>query len=192
MPEKREATTHDVTRILNEFKQGRLDSTNALIPVVYNELRQIAAHRLDLELPGQTLQATALVHEAYLRLISPEVQSWQNRRHFFGAAAEAMRRILIENARRKRALKRGAAPEKADLDVDKLPVQSTSVDILDLNSALEELEKFDPEAAELVKLRHFAGFTRDQIAKILGVSPRTVDNLWVFAKAWLYRRLNES
>lgn len=181
---------HEVTRILQSIDQGTTQ-INALIPVVYDELRQIAAYRLGSERPGQTLQATALVHEAYLRMLNPNSCSWKNRRHFFNAAAEAMRRILIENARRKNAAKRGGDPIRSELEVEQLAIEPLPENVLDMNEALEELETSDPEAAELVKLRFFAGLTIKQIAQALNVSPRTADNLWAFAKAWLYRRLKK-
>ena len=179
----------EITRILMEVAEGRIDATNALIPMVYQELHDIAAMKLGQESDGQTLQATALVHEAYLRLLNPDNESWQNRRHFFGAAAEAMRRILIETARRKKALKHGGNLHRIGVEPDKLPVPASDVDLLDLNEALLKLEQVDPEAAELVSLRYFAGLTMRQIAEVLDISPRTADNLWVFAKAWLYRHL---
>lgn len=186
-PESR--NLHEVTRILQSLEQDG-KHTDALIPLVYDELRQLAASRLGRERPGQTLQATALVHEAYLRLLNPNSCTWQNRRHFFGAAAEAMRRILIENARRKNAQKRGGNPIRVDTPLEHLSINPPAVDILDLNEALKELELHDSEAAELVKLRHFAGLSMRQIAVILDISPRMADNIWAFAKAWLYQRLS--
>jgi RNA polymerase sigma factor (TIGR02999 family) len=160
-----------------------------LIPLVYNELRHLAARRLARERAPQTLQATALVHEAYLRLLAPAEQTWPNRRHFFMAAAEAMRRIMIESARRKRAIKRGGDLDRSDIDVDRIPFSPTSVDVLDLNEALQNLEKVDAGAAELVRLRYFAGLTMKQIAEILGVSRRTAENNWIFARTWIYHAL---
>lgn len=185
----RETAEHQVTRILLELKDGDPRTTEALIPLVYNELRHLANWRLAHDGNAQTFQATALVHEAYLRLLTPEEQNWNNRRHFFSAAAEAMRRILIENARRKRAIKRGGDMERSDMDVDDIPFKPISVDILDLNEAVQDLEQIDPGAAELVKLRYFAGLTMKQIAEVLGVSIRTAENIWAFAKAWLYDQL---
>jgi len=142
--------------------------------------------------PGQTLQPTALVHEAYLNLINPNGETWANRRHFFAAAAEAMRRILTESARRKNTLKRGGNFIRTEIDPDELPYTPPSLNLLDLDAALDELARVDSESAELVKLRYFAGLTLEQIAFILDISPRTADNRWAFAKAWLYRRLSEA
>lgn len=181
---------HEITRVLGSLEKGE-DHTKALIPLVYNQLRYIAMNRLAHEPSGQTLQATALVHETYLRLTKSDGAVWHNRRHFFGAATEAMRRILIENARRKQAAKRGGGLIRAEADVEGLSIGPTSVEILDLDEALSELEELDPNAAELVKLRYFAGLTTVQIADVLDVSERTVRNIWVFAQAWLYRKLKE-
>lgn len=187
-----ETAQHEITRVLQALNQGDSKSTDALIPLVYNELRHLAAHRLAKERMAQTLQATALVHEAYLRLLVPAEQNWANRRHFFSAAAEAMRRIMIESARRKSAIKRGGEVERSDIDVDEIPFNPTSVDILDLNEAIRNLEEVDAGAAELVKLRYFAGLTMKQIAEILGVSLRTAENIWTFARTWLYQELTGS
>lgn len=185
-----ETAQHEVTRVLQALSQGDPKSTEVLIPLVYNELRHLAAHRLAHERAGQTLQATALVHEAYLRLLAPAEQTWANRRHFFSAAAEAMRRIMIESARRKHAIKRGGDMERSDIDVDEIPFSPTSVDLLELNEAIQELDKVDHTAAELVKLRYFAGLTMHQIAEVFGVSLRTAENLWAFARTWLYEELS--
>ena len=184
-----ETVQHEVTRVLLALNQGDPKSTDALIPLVYNELRHLAAYRLAREREAQTLQATALVHEAYLRLLAPDEQNWSNRRHFFAAASEAMRRIMIESARRKHAAKRGGDRERSDRDVDEIPFDATSVDILDLNEAIQEIDKVDHDAAELVKLRFFAGLNMKQIAEILGVSLRTAENIWTFARTWLYEEL---
>ena len=184
-----EAAAHNVTMILQALNTGTSNRSEDLIPLVYDELRRLAAYQMSQEKPGQTLQATALVHEAYLRLLKSESQSWKDRRHFFGAAAEAMRRILIDNARRKASLKRGGDFERTNLDLAEIPLADQSVDTLDLNTALEELEKADPSAAELVKLRYFAGLTMEQIAEILEVKPRTARTIWAFGKAWLFQRL---
>ena len=183
--------SHEVTRILNAMGEKDPRSTNALIPLIYQELRRLAAYKLAGERSGQTLQPTALVHEAYLRLVKPKVQTWNSRRHFFSAASEAMRRILIETARRKRALKRGGKRVRTFLDVDKLPIEKDSFDLIDLNVALERLEASDPDAAELVKLRFFVGLTMKQIAQLLDISERQARNIWSFSKAWLYQRLKE-
>ena len=187
--EDSEKAASDVTLILQALQSGESQETEDLIPVVYDELRRLAAYRLSHEKPGQTLQATALVHEAYLRLLKSKSQSWESRRHFFGAAAEAMRRILIDNARSKAYVKRGGHLERTDFEHADAIVLDPSVDILDLHSALEELEQDDPSAAEVVKLRYFAGLTWDQIAKALGVSPRTCRYTWDYGKAWLFERL---
>lgn len=181
-----------ITEFLRSAQQGEGRSTQALIPLVYDELRRLAAYRLAQERPGQTLQATALVHEVYLRLSKSDREIWDNKRHFFGAAAEAMRRVLIENARRKGRQKRGGDLRRVELDTAELVLDSPSTDLLALNEALEGLEAVDREAAELVKLRFFTGLTQVQCAEVLGVSPRTADNLWAFARAWLHRALEET
>jgi RNA polymerase sigma factor (TIGR02999 family) len=171
--------------------QGDPHAASQLLPLVYEELRQLAAHKLAHEQPGQTLQATALVHEAYLRLVGcPEQEpgdepSWDNRGHFFAAAAEAMRRILVENARRKGSSKRGGDRARADYDVNQLAAPEIREDLLALDEALNQLAKADPQAARLVQLRYFAGLTLGEAAKVLGVSPRTADRLWAYARAWL-------
>jgi RNA polymerase sigma factor (TIGR02999 family) len=167
--------------------QDEKQASADLLPLVYNELRRLAARRLANEAPGQTIQATELVHEAYLRLAGNEPQTWEGRRHFFGAAAEAMRRILIDRARRKQRLKHGGRQERVNVAEVELPAVVPSDDLLAVDEALQELAKVDPEAAELVKLRFFAGLTQTQIADTFGVSRRTADNIWAFAKAWMYR-----
>lgn len=184
-------TRHEVTRILLELKAGDSKRVNELIPLVYDELRGLAAVHLARERPGQTLQPTALVHEAYLRLIHESVEDWESRRHFFASVAEAMRRILIENARRKSSRKRGGDFVRTAMDPDELHLGMPSSDLLDLNTALDELAAHDPESAELVKLRYFAGLTLEQTGELLGFSTRTAKNRWAYAKAWLYRRLKE-
>ena len=187
-----EEANHEITRILRAVQEGKQKCTDDLIPLVYDELRHLAAYRMAKEKPGQTLQPTALVHEAYLKLIEPTGETWANRRHFFAAAAEAMRRILIENARRKSTLKRGGNLKRVEIDPDEMPCTPPGINFIDLDAALEELAEAYPECAEPVKLRYFAGLTLEQIASILDVSLRTAENRWVFAKAWLYRRLNEN
>lgn len=176
----------DVTRILSSIEQGDPSAAGQLLPLVYEELRKLAAAKLAKEQPGQTLQATALVHEAYLRLVDVEqVQHWNSRGHFFAAAAEAMRRILVENARRKRSEKRGGGRVRVDLsDVDPATV-APGDDLVALDEALEQLEEIDATKAQVVKLRYFAGFTVPQVAELLGVSTSTVDNYWAYARAWL-------
>ena len=180
----------DVTQIIAAISQGDKRASADLLPLVYGELRQLAARRLTQEAPGQTIQATELVHEAYLRLVGTELHTWEGRRHFFAAAAEAMRRILIERARRKRRLKHGGQWERLNVADVELTAIVPSEDLLALDEALEQLAAVDAEAAELVKLRFFAGLTQTQIASALSVSRRTADNIWAFAKAWLYRAMH--
>jgi RNA polymerase sigma factor (TIGR02999 family) len=180
----------DVTRILSAIEQGDPHAAEQLLPLVYDELRRLAAQKLAQEKPGQTLQATALVHEAYLRLVDVEkAQHWNSRGHFFAAAAEAMRRILVENARRKGRLKRGGGRACEELDDLELAAPQAPDDLLALDEALSQLAATDPKAAELVKLRYFAGLTVKQAAEVLGVSPRTADFLWAYARAWLLQKI---
>ncbi len=160
------------------------------MPLVYEELRHLAAQRLAHEKPGQTLQATALVHEAYLRLVGGETpQRWDIRRHFFAAAAEAMRRILVDNARRKQSVKHGGQRARIDLDEALIVADDPRHDLLDLDDLLDQLTSADPRAAELVKLRFFAGLTGDQAAAVLGIASRAADLLWAYARAWLFEKL---
>ena len=180
----------DVTRILSAIEQGDPTAAEQLLPLVYGELRRLAAQKLAQEQAGQTLQATALVHEAYLRLVDGErAQHWNSRGHFFAAAAEAMRRILVDNARRKQSMKRGGG--RARLDIDQLAAATSERldEVLDIDAALAGLTQADPQAAELVKLRYFAGLSIPQAAAALGVSPRSADLLWAYARAWLLRSL---
>jgi RNA polymerase sigma factor (TIGR02999 family) len=179
----------EVTQILTALEQGDVRAADKLLPLVYQELRRLAAQKLARESPGQTLQATALVHEAYLRLVGSGDQDWSNQGHFFAAAAEAMRRILIEAARRKKSLKRGGDRRRVDLDDADLAIEGLSDNLLALNRALDKLVEVDPEAAELVKLRYFGGLTLEQIAQIRGVTRRTVVNHWAYARAWLHREV---
>jgi RNA polymerase sigma factor (TIGR02999 family) len=181
----------DVTRILSAIEQGDPSAAEQLLPLVYEELRTLAAQRLAQEKPGQTLQATALVHEAYLRLVDVEqAEPWNSRGHFFAAAAEAMRRILVESARRKKAEKRGGQQERFELrDGDRVEIRVDD-DLIDLDEALSKLTLADPQAAELVKLRVFAGMTVEEAAQVLGVSARTVKRNWAYARAWLGRHLS--
>jgi len=188
---------NDVTRILNAIGRGDEQAPAQLLPLVYEELRKLARDRMSRENAGQTLQATALVHEAYLRLVDVnEPQQWNGRGHFFAAAAEAMRRILVDNARRKRGVKHGGERKRVDLDhaavvaaIDDDP-NSSADDLLELDAALERLAAEDPQSAQLVKLRYFAGLTIPQAAEALGVSPRKADLLWSFARAWLRREMS--
>lgn len=176
----------DLTQILSQIESGNPHAADQLLPLVYEELRKLAAARLAHEKPGQTLQATALVHEAYLRLVGGEkAQHWNSRGHFFGAAAEAMRRILVDNARHKRSAKGGGQRLRVDL-YDGLAVDDNQQDVLELNDLLDQLAIVDARAAELVKLRFFAGLTGDQTAEVLGISPRSADFLWSYARAWLF------
>ena len=181
----------EVTRILSAIQHGDPHASEQLLPLVYDALRQLAAGKLAREAPGQTLQATALVHEAYLRLVDAEAeQSWDTRGHFFAAAAEAMRRILVENARRKASKKHGGDRKRQDLDlivsVDREPAE----DLLALDEALGRLAEEDPKKAALVKLRYFAGLSVQEAANALGISRATADRYWAYAKAWLYAALH--
>lgn len=176
----------EVTRILAAIEQGDTRSVDQLFPAVYQELRQLAAQKLSRERPGQTLQATALVHEAYLRLVGVEGQAWKSRTHFFAAAAEAMRRILVENARRKRRLKRGGDHQEVDLDEATLAVEGPSEDVIALDEALTKLAEKEPVVGDLIKLRYFAGLTIEQAADVLGISRRTANRYWAYARAWLF------
>ncbi len=177
----------DVTRILNAIERGDANATDELLPAVYEELRLLAAQKLSHEGPGQTLQATALVHEAYLRLVGDESRSWENRGHFFAAAAEAMRRILIDNARRKRSIKRGGDSHKVSLDDAALLVETSipAEELLALDEALQRLAEKDQIKADLVRLRFFAGLTGEQAAKALGISSSTAEDYWAYTRAWL-------
>src|SRR5262245_60459078 len=179
----------DVSRILSAIEAGDPSAAEQLLPLVYDELRQLAAAKLAQEKPGQTLQATALVHEAYLRLVDAEAQRWNSRGHFFAAAAEAMRRILVDNARRKKADKRGGRQARVPLDrVDAVTVAPPD-ELLALDEALERLERNDPVAGKLVKLRYYAGLSLEQAAEALAISPATAYRHWNFGRAWLHGQL---
>jgi RNA polymerase sigma factor (TIGR02999 family) len=181
---------NEVTRILSAIEQGDSQAAEGLLPLVYEELRKLAAQRLAQEKPGQTLQATALVHEAYIRLVGPSgAGRFAGRRHFFTAAATCMRRILIERARRKRRRIHGGGRQRVDLEPDLVAVPERGEDLLALDNALEKFASFDPLKARLVELRYFAGLTGDQAAEILGISPSTADRHWIYARAWLRREL---
>jgi RNA polymerase sigma factor (TIGR02999 family) len=175
----------DVTKILNAIEQGDERAVDKMLPAVYDELRRLAAWKLSQERPGQTLQATALVHEAYIRLVGEEAQNWKSRTHFFTAAAEAMRRILIENARRKQAIKHGGGQQKVEIDDSLLAIEQPSENLIALNEALEKLAKENKIEAELVKLRYFAGLTCKQAAELLGISLSTANEHWAYARARL-------
>ncbi len=180
----------EVTRILSAIDQGDPHAAEQLLPLVYEELRKLAAQKLAQEKPGQTLQATALVHEAYLRLVDADrPQPWNSRGHFFAAAAEAMRRILVEGARRRARQKHGGGRDRVDLDPAALIAPDAGEDLIALDEALNRLTEEDPLSADLVKLRYFAGLTIPQAAEALGVSPRKADFLWSFARAWLRREI---
>jgi RNA polymerase sigma factor (TIGR02999 family) len=179
----------NVTRILNAIEGGNAKATDELLPLVYEELRLLAAQKLSHEKPGQTLQATALVHEAYIRLLGDEPLNWDNRGHFFAAAAEAMRRILVDNARRKKRLKHGGGHQRIELDGVQLAIDDASEDLVALDGALSQLAREEPVLAELVKLRYFAGLTLEQVAKILNISRPTASSYWAYARAWLKRKM---
>jgi RNA polymerase sigma factor (TIGR02999 family) len=181
---------NDDTRILAAVERGDPKAAEQLLPLVYEELRKLASQRLAQEKPGQTLQATALVHEAYLRLVGVEDdRRWDSRGHFFAAAAEAMRRILVESARRRRRLKRGGGRERCDLDEAAVVVNDADGGradaLLALDAALEKLARKDPLKAKLVQLRYFTGLTIDEAARVLGISPATADRYWAYSRAWL-------
>jgi RNA polymerase sigma factor (TIGR02999 family) len=180
----------EVERLLSAIEQGDTSAAADLLPHVYDELRKLAAQRLAQEAPGQTLQATALVHEAYLRLVGDgDSRSWDHRGHFFAAAAKAMRRILVDSARRKRREKHGANWNRVELEQVQAVAPEPREDLIALDAALTKLAVEDPQVARLVELRHFAGLTVAEAADMLGVSPRTADRLWAYARAWLHREL---
>jgi RNA polymerase sigma factor (TIGR02999 family) len=180
---------NDVTRILADIEQGDPEVAEQLLPLVYDELRKLAARRLAQEKPGQTLQATALVHDAYLRLVGTHDPGWDGRGHFFAAAAEAMRRILIDDARRKRTRKYGGDHRRLELGEVRLAAGVPSADLLDLDEALRTLEAVEPVKAELVRLRYFAGLSIADAARVLDISPATAKRHWVYARAWLFRAM---
>jgi RNA polymerase sigma factor (TIGR02999 family) len=180
----------DVTRILAGIEKGDSAAAEQLLPLVYDELRKLAAHRLTQEKPGQTLQATALVHEAYLRLVDvQQAQHWNSRGHFFSAAAEAMRRLLVEKARRKKRVRHGGSRRRVDLDTELYVSNEANDSLLALDEAISKLAAEEPETAEVVKLRYFAGLTIEQTAKAMNISVRTVNRHWTYARAWLYQQL---
>lgn len=181
----------DVTRILNAIKQGDAKATDSLLPLVYEELRNLAAHKLHHEPAGQTLQATALVHEAYIRLIGNESFSWNSRGHLFAAAAEAMRRILVENARRKKSQIRGGLLQKQRLDDAQVTADQPPEDLVELDEALKKLAEHNPVVAEVVTLRYFGGLTLERIAEIKGITGRTARRYWQYARLWLFREMSE-
>ena len=180
---------NEVTQLLNSINDKDPLAAESLLLGVYSELRKLAIHKMSSEHPGHTLQPTALVHEAWLRLTAPTQPQWQNRAHFFGAAAEAMRRILVEHARRKQSQKRGGVLERVELGEANLVLTVPPDELLAVNEALDRLAVQDPSAAELVKLRFFVGMTMEEAAAALGLAKRTAENLWTFAKVWLHREI---
>ena len=181
----------DVTQILSQIEEGDPEAAEKLLPLVYDELRKLAAAKMAQEKPGQTLQATGLVHEAYLRLVDADGRSrWDSRRHFFGAAARSMQQILVENARRKHRAKHGGDHSRVDVDLVDIPTTMTSDDLLALNEALERLRREEPVKAELVVLRYFGGMTTEQAAELLGISRVTAHRYWTFARAWLHQQVS--
>jgi RNA polymerase sigma factor (TIGR02999 family) len=182
----------DVTQILGAMQQGDPKAASELLPLVYTELRHLAGARMANEQPGQTLQPTALVHEAWLRLVASDQQTWQNRAHFFGAAAEAMRRILIDNARRKRARKHGGGQQRLDVaDLD-LAAAAKDDELLAVHEALDKFAALEPQKAELVKLRYFAGLKIEEAAQVLGVSEPTANRWWAYSRAWLFQEISRA
>ena len=182
----------NVTQILSQIESGDANAVEQLLPLVYDELRKLAAAKLYEEKSGQTLQATALVHEAYLRLVDgDQAQHWNSRGHFFGAAAEAMRRILVDNARRKQSLKQGGQFQRRDANLDQLCREEVSSDIMAVDEALVKLAQKNPPVAKLVELRFFAGLTLDEAALALGVSVRTANRYWTYAKAYLHNAIHD-
>ena len=180
----------EVTRILSAIEQGDPRAAGQLLPLVYDELRRLAAEKMAHEKPGQTLQATALVHEAYLRLLgSDQDQHWDSRGHFFAAAAEAMRRILVESARRKKRDKHGGDRERVEIEMDHLPTRMSSEELVALDEALEKLKDHDPVKAQLVTLRYFGGLTIEQASEVLNISRITAHRYWTYARAWLHRQM---
>jgi RNA polymerase sigma factor (TIGR02999 family) len=180
----------EVTRILSAVEHGDPHAAGQLLPLVYEELRKLAAQRLAREAPGQTLQPTALVHEAYLRLVNVEqAQHWNSRGHFFAAAAEAMRRILVENARHKKRVKHGGGRERVEIELASLPTRMSSDELLALDDALEQLQRHDPVKARLVTLRYFGGLTIEQASEVLNISRVTAHRYWTYARAWLHQQM---
>jgi len=179
----------DITLLLDSVTRGDVRAAEELMPIVYDELRRLAARKMAGESAGHTLQATALVHEAWLRLVGPEQQGWQNRAHFFASAAEAMRRILVDHARRKQSLKRGGGAAHEEFDESALVLTAPPDELLAVHEALDKLASEDSSAAELVKLRYFVGMTMEEAATALGLPKRTAENLWTYAKVWLHREI---
>jgi len=181
----------EVTHILTEIEQGNAQASEELLPLVYKELRRIAAHKMAGERSGHTLQPTALVHEAWLKLVESPAQSWQNRAHFFGAAAEAMRRILIDRARRKSRQRRGSGAEHLDADGIEIASPAPDDQLLALDDALDRFAALEPQQAELVKLRYFVGLKIEEAAEVLGISEATAKRWWAYARAWLFHEIGK-
>ena len=180
----------DVTRILSAMEEGDPKAAEQLLPLVYEELRRLAANKMARESPGQTLEATALVHEAYLRLVDADkLHQWDSRGHFFAAAAEAMQRILVENARRKQRIKHGGQFERVEIEIADLPTRMAPEELIALDEALEKLKKEDPIKSKLVTLRYFGGMTIEQASEILGISRVTAHRYWTYARAWLHLQI---
>jgi RNA polymerase sigma factor (TIGR02999 family) len=185
------STEHDITQLLRDWSKGHQNAFDELLPIIYNELRHVAHNYLRRERDDHTLQTTALVHEAYLKLIDQKQVQWQNRAHFFAIAAQAMRRILIDNARRHAAVKRGEAPEKLSLeDVESISIGKDET-LLALDEALQELEKIDPQQSRVIELRYFGGLTIEETAEVMNLSSATVKREWAMARAWLYKKITE-
>ena len=184
------ATRQEVTQVLLDWNRAEGNAAERLIPLVYDELRRLARQYLQRERSDHTLQATGLVHEAYLRLVDQNSVTWQNRAHFFGVAAQAMRRILVDHARSRRAEKRGGDCEKLEFDEELLPSAERAVDLIALDDALRDLEKLDARQSQIVELRFFGGLTNEEIAEALDISPRTIKREWRLAKAWLRRHIS--
>jgi RNA polymerase sigma factor (TIGR02999 family) len=182
----------DITRILNSFRKGERRDDEPSVLALYNELRALAREKMSLESSDHTLQPTALVHEVWLRLVVPSRSKWQNRAHFFGAASEAMRRILVDHARRKQRLKRGGGAQHEDIEENTILLAVPPQELLAVDEAVQELEKQDPQVAELVKLRYFVGMTMVEAAAALGLAPRTAERLWTFGRAWLRNHVRQA
>jgi len=181
----------EVTRILSAIEKGEAAATEELLPLVYDELRRIAAHKMSAEAAGHTLQPTALVHEVWLRLVGSEDRQWQNRAHFFGAAAEAMRRILVDHARRKLSQKRGGGAHAEELNESSLVLNAPPDELLAVHEALDGLARQDPEAAQLVKFRYFVGMTMEESAAAMNIAPRTAERIWTYARVWLRKEIRK-
>ena len=183
---------NDVTRILHAIHAGEPKAAEELLPLVYSELRRLATYKMAHEAQGHTLQATALVHEAWIRLAASDQRNWENRGHFFAAAAEAMRRILVDHARRKHSLKRGGGVGHQEFDEASIVLAAPADELLAVHEALDKLGRTDPQAAELVKLRYFVGMTMEEAASVMGLAKRTAESLWTYGRAWLKREIRRA